>query len=217
MFPSVRNEVDRRLLACHQQLGLIARLEAEQSAIAPVCKGMYFVQLYALYEYSVKSTVTSAIGSLAATGSAWNRIRHAGLSLILDPMWEAAAKSGKAQKWDARISVAERIRSLQQTATLNDVPFPADGSHYSVRQLHTIWKVFGLDEPVLSEPRFQGRVVELVENRNYVAHGAKPPEEVGKGFSQHDLVQRTDDIAALCDDLLNRMSSHCQNGGLLVA
>lgn len=216
MFDILRGEIDRRLLVCRQQLALIARLESEHNDLAAVAKGMYFVQLYAVYEYSLKASVRALVSSLIASNPVFENIRHEVLSLVLDSMWDSAGKAGKESKWEARIALSETIRSTRMLTLTSDIPFPADGSHYRVRQLHTVWKVFGLDEPIVPVPKHMGRVEELVDNRNYVAHGEKPPEEVGRRFSQPDLVQRTDDVAAIVEHFVRAMEQHGQTNGLLL-
>lgn len=215
MFELLRNEVDDRLLVCRQQLALIARLEAEFSGVSSACKGMYFVQLYALYEYTLKAAVRALISGLLATTPEMRSVRPEVLALVLDPMWKSVSSSGKETMWDARISVAGAIVSDDRLGVDAAVPFPADGSHYRVRQLHTVWKILGLPEPIVAEPRYMGRIEELVENRNFIAHGEKTPEEVGGRFSHPDLVQRTDDIAAVVSHVVQVMQDHALNNRLL--
>jgi hypothetical protein len=144
------------------------------------------------------------------------QIRREVLCLLLDPQWAAAAAAGPARMWDCRIDLLKQIHSKEAAGSIDDSLFPADGSHYRVRQLHTIWKVLGLRTPVVPEPRFLGRIEEIVENRNAISHGRRTPEDVGRNYSRLDIEQRFTDLRSICEHVVGTLETHYNAGGLLV-
>jgi hypothetical protein len=116
--------------------------------------------------------------------------------------------------WEQRIGLLAERESGVPLNTLDDAVFPSDGSHFRVRQLQTIWAVFGLATPVVPEPRLLGRIEELVENRNAVAHGRRTPEEVGGRYSVSDVATRVDDVEAIVTYLVTQLESHYVGGGV---
>ena len=53
-------------------------------------------------------------------------------------------------------------------------------------------------EPIVPEQRHLGRIMELVENRNAIAHGRRTPEDVGRSYSKQDIEDRISDIFDIC-------------------
>jgi hypothetical protein len=98
--------------------------------------------------------------------------------------------------------------------SLVDTAFPSDGSHFRARQIQTIWDIFGLTGPIVPDNKFIGRIDELVENRNAIAHGRRTSEDVGSGYSFDDMGKRVDDIEKISIHLLTEMENHYNNGGI---
>ena len=63
---------------------------------------------------------------------------------------------------------------------------PTDGKNLRYRQLQSIAKTFGIHDDILPRPEIGGDIQEMVNNRNYIAHGNKTPKEVGREVSVSD-------------------------------
>lgn len=215
MFAAVLSEIGSRMLSSERLLANVATVEETAQESAAIMKGLCFIQMYGIYEYTVRSSVQAALSSLKNGVLRINQIRREVLCLVLDPRWDAAAQAGPARMWECRMDLMNQAHSDELAASFNETLFPLDGSHYRARQLHTIWKVLGLVAPVVPEQRFLGRIEEMVENRNAIAHGRRTPEDVGRSYSRLDIEERFADLKRICDHILVTLEAHCNAGGLL--
>lgn len=179
-------------------------------------RGLAFVSLYATYEYTVRSSTQTTLASLRKDPLAIGQLRKELLALVLSPLWDSASSSGPPKIWDARISILNHADKKVSVSSIQDTHFPVDGSHFRPRQLHTLWKVFGISDPIVPELRFLGRIEELVENRNAISHGRRTAADVGRSYSKSDIETRIDDVEAICNYLVETMKTHYESG-LLVA
>ena len=136
------------------------------------------------------------------------------LTLVLDGAFTSVAASGRGKSWEKRLDLVANFESTAPLVSLDNTTFPTDGSHYRVKQLQTIWGVFGLDVPVLPEPRLIGRIEELVENRNAIAHGRRTPEEVGGRYSASEMDKTITDIEGVGTYVVTAMEAHYKRGGV---
>ena len=73
------------------------------------------------------------------------------------------------------------------------------------------------DYPLFPRPEIQGYLEELVQNRNYIAHGDKLPQEIGMGLSVLDLEKRLQSIDELCTYIIDNYEFYIQSKGYLKA
>lgn len=172
------------------------------------CKGLVFVQLYGVYEFAVRASVQAALSAIKEGRLSPSQLPHEILCLVLDPLWVAAAKAGRSRMWEKRQDLIAKVVSGDSLSDLQDTLFPSDGSHYRVKQLHTIWKIFAIPGPVVPDPRFQGRIHELVENRNAIAHGRITAEEVGRRYTRRDLDLRADDTEVIATYVVETLNDY---------
>ena len=218
MFATVSAMIADRRLSSQRTVALIKSLEqTSQVALATTCKGLAFVQLYATYEYAVRSAVQATLVALRAAGVEIRTLRRDLLALVLDSQWESVSRSGRKRVWDSRMALIASIDSGEPTSTLRDDLFPSDGSHYRIQQLYTVWDVFSVSGPVVSEPRLIGKIDELVENRNAISHGRLTPEEVGGRYSWQEIASWVDDTDAIAGHVVGSLESTVRSGGLFVA
>ena len=214
MFDATRREIGERTLVSRRLLALIQSLEHSRTLETAAHKGLIFVQLYGVYEYAVRSAVQAMLSAIRTDGLCARDLHYQVLTLVLDPGFISAASSGRRACWGKRSALLQGSDSTAPLVSLADTAFPADGSHYRVRQLHTIWEVFGLSVPVLPEPRLAGRIEELVENRNAIAHGRRTPEEVGGRYSTSEIDKSITDIESVATYVVTAMETHYHGGGV---
>jgi hypothetical protein len=216
MFANVLSEIGTRLLSSERILFSMDVVEKEMPESVTIFKGFCFVQMYAIYEYTVRSSVQATLSSLKSASVTMDKIRREVLCLVLDPSWGAAAQAGPSRVWGCRIDLLKEAQSNQPASNINDTLFPVDGSHYRVRQLYTIWRVLGINKPVVPQPRLLGRIDEMVENRNAIVHGRRTAEDVGRRYSRSDIKDRFDDLKLICQHVLGTLEGHYNSGGLLI-
>lgn len=214
MFNLAKSEVGSRFMVARQFLSLASAIEDSRPAEAASCKGLLFVQIYGVYEYAIRSSVQATLAAVRKDSIPTRRIRRELLTLILNPLWKAAAESGRRRLWEQRIGLMAGVDSNGPLITLDDTLFPSDGTHYRSSQLYTIWRVFGINKPIVPENRHLGRIEELVENRNAIAHGRKTAEEVGRRYSTAELKKRIDDVFTLTNYIISTMETHYLTGAL---
>jgi len=217
MFTLVSSEIATRMLSSRKLLSFAKSLEEVDVGSAAVCKGLLFVQIYSTYEYAVRSAVQATLLAIKADDIPINQLRKEVLCLALEPHWKSAADAGRSKVWERRLNLMDQVGSRDSTYTLSDAVFPNDGSHYRVRQLHTIWKIFAVSDPVVPDPRLLGRIEELVENRNAIAHGGRTADEVGRRYSRQDIEIRLADAETICNYVVDTLRAHHESGALVAS
>jgi hypothetical protein len=173
-----------------------------------VVKGLTFVQLYAVYEYAVVNAVQRGLVTMSGHGLSFNALRKGLQVLALEGELKSVVDSARRRSWENRCNLFERAFSVD-AATFQDSIFPDDGTHFRHAQLRTLWSVFEIAGPEVPDPRFIGRINELVEHRNAIAHGRETAENIGRRFSDGDIAQRVDDTQELCLHIVNSFEDHC--------
>jgi hypothetical protein len=214
VFNITITEINARILVAKQFLGLVRTFEGSKPPEAATCKGLMFVQLYGIYEYSVNSAVQATLSSIRGDGLCPLELHQRALTLVLHSRFISASTAGPRRMWEQRSDLVASIDSTSPLQSLDDTVFPKDGSHYRVRQLQTIWAVFGLAVPVVPEPRLLGRIEELVENRNAIAHGRRTAEEVGGRYSTLEIEKTVDDVGQISSYVVTEMETHYKAGGV---
>lgn len=214
MFDITRTEIRARILAIKQLLALLRTFDQQKSLEAAACKGLTFVSLYGVYEYAIHSAVQAVLAAVRSDQLCPRDLHHRSLTLILNPGFSSASSAGRARMWRQRLDLVASLESTNSMHSLDDTLFPSDGSHYRVAQIETIWAVFGITVPVVPEPRLRGRIEELVENRNAIAHGRLTAEEVGRRYSTSEIEKRIEDIEKITVYVVTEMETHYNGGGV---
>lgn len=175
-------------------------------------KGLIFVQLYAAYEYAVRESVLASFAVVDGHALPLNAIRRGVLTLALDAEFMSLASLGRRTSWDRRLQLLEKAAS-PEAAKLQGIEFPDDGSHYRPGQLETIWKLMGIPAPIVPQLKHLGRIVELVDNRNAIAHGRFTADEIGSRYSGDDIQQRIEDVQEICIHVVQAIEDHCCDAG----
>lgn len=194
IFDIVTREVSSRRFVTERFVSALGDRDPARRMENATCKGLAFVQLYGIYEYSITTSVQAALSSIKNKGLCVENVSIELLSLVLDPLWISASQVGRNKLWDKRIELLKQIDPKTPLNNIQDSLFPSDGSHFRASQLYTIWKLFALPDPIVPELRLLGRISELVENRNAIAHGRRTAEDVGKRYSKKDIEDRIIDV-----------------------
>ena len=91
-------------------------------------------------------------------------------------------------KWEKRWKLSDKMINNPKVVISHDM-MPTDGKNIRYKQLKSIANSFGMKENVLPRNEIGGYIQEMVDNRNYIAHGNKTPKEVGRNFTILDLIR----------------------------
>jgi MAE_28990/MAE_18760-like HEPN len=213
MWASLLLEIEERCLAARTYLAAVAGPPGDPPAIPTpphevTAKGLLFVQLYAVYEYTVTSMVRAAVTQLKTQGISPKDARIELLSLLLNGELQSLSEPLNTAKWRSRLDFLRKINS-SDPCTTPDTVFPNEGSHYRKEQIEMIWEIFGVTASVVPNGRATGLILELVDNRNMVAHGGRTPEEVGRAVSKASAFEKIALTKKLCDYLTTTLQYHC--------
>ncbi|MCM3289677.1 MAE_28990/MAE_18760 family HEPN-like nuclease [Paenibacillus sp. MER 180] len=224
MFEHVKRESAARFVELRDYLNYItpAKIEvnqvdaATQRGQAPVEpshkiveRGLFFVHLYGVVEYTVRNTVSTAISTINNEQCKYSDLKPVFLSLALDGEFESLSQVKASKKWEKRWEILSKGFS-NEVAVLNNDIIPTDGANIKFKQLESIWKSFCIDDPILPRVGTGGLLNELVTNRNKIAHGVETPETVGRRFTYDELTLRFDAISELCSYIINTFESYIE-------
>jgi hypothetical protein len=173
---------------------------------ARAAKGLFFVQTYGVYEFTVTSAVRTLAAHLNNRSHPIRDIRPELLSMVLDAEFASVVDGSLKKTWANRMALFRRA-SCSDPSALHEGLFPKDGSQYRFTQLQLVWELFGIPSPVLPHPRFSRYIDEMVENRNRIAHGNESAELVGRRYTIADLDVRANDVEHLCTHITSAFSS----------
>lgn len=177
-------------------------------------KGLFFVHLYGVYEYTIKSTIVRTIESINSSNVNINDCKIILSSLILNDYYNSISNAGDGKKWEKRWDMLNTI-SNNIKASINVDLMPTDGKNFRHRQLNSIWTSFGITDDIYPRNEIGGRIDEIVELRNLIAHGNETPFEIGKRFTVPDLTKRYDDISEYCTYFISVFESYITRKGYL--
>jgi hypothetical protein len=179
-----------------------------------IAKGLFFVHLYGSYEYTVVSAVQKTLSIISGMRYSVADYKPAMLSIVLDSKCKSVASVGPQKLWEKRWELFNQI-SPGNIVDIDDTILPTDGSNLKYRQLESIWTTLCVSDPILPRPILRGRLEELVENRNAIAHGRDSASTVGGRYSVGDLDRRFDDINEFCIYIIQCLENYITNKDFL--
>jgi len=207
MFGPLRSEIDARFAEL-QSFFAATRFRRELEAPS---KGLAFVQLYAVYEFTVNGVVQAAIDSINAHGHRMNDLRPSLMALYCDPELESLRNIRVRNVWPARMRIFERAFSHDVIALPTNTGPPTDGTHYRHTQLITIFNVFGITRLPARRRRHLYRIDEVVNNRNQIAHGEETAAAIGRRYTRAEVTHIISQIKSVCLLLVSVFDGFCAN------
>lgn len=217
MFSDIRADSSSRLVEVRQYLDFIK--DNTPALLNPVptpivtSRGLFFVHLYGVYERTVREGVFRAIRIMNKNNHRVLDYKPLLLSIVLHSQCDAMAFSSK-RNWEKRWNLFETLEA-NPTVTISEELLPTDGHNLRFRQLEMIWKAFAIADPIVPNPAIGGRIKELVDNRNAIAHGNATALEIGARVTIADLYDKYNDISGYCSYFLNTIESHVLNKAYL--
>lgn len=172
--------------------------------------GMAYVPMYAAYEYSLNRAFAAAVQHVDSLAIPLCDLQPELLAIALDPLLKAVRTTGENNVWLKRLELFQKATCLE-TAVLDKVAMPHDGSHYKRTQLELFWAVFRLPGAIVPDPRLFDLPDELCDRRNAVAHGRRTAEDVGREKSPREILDRFAQTNQLCLHVLQSVASRCSD------
>lgn len=177
-------------------------------------KGLFFVYVYGVFERTITKTIGRTISGLNSAGVKISECKIDLLALVLSPEYDALYGAGDNTKWPKRWNVSKKLIEDNQLFIVEEL-FPTDGKNIRKKQLESLNKSFGNEQPIFPRPEMQGYLEEVVQYRNYIAHGDMLPQDIGKRFTIAELEKRRENIDELCTYLIDSYERYVINGEYL--
>lgn len=214
MFDDIKQESTDKFLKIKLFLDEAERMEPAPPTIPSdfynSLKGFFFVYVYGVFESCVVHTITKTIDCLNTSGVSISQCKHELLTLILSPEYNSLANVGEGKKWPKRWKISKKL-SENQIIHIEETLFPTDGRNVQKKQLESLANSFGNTHPIFLRPETQGYLEEIVRFRNFIAHGDKLPQEVGRNYTIQDLKTRLTAIDELSTYLIDTYESYILN------
>jgi hypothetical protein len=206
MLEAVSSEATARLIDVRLYLSLLRSIArtTRSPSVKPsfsAAKGLFFVYLYGVYEYVLTAALREVLRSINSEGIRVLDCQPVLLSMALDAECESLSFSGRNTAWERRRILFQRVRSAEPVV-INESLIPTDGRNLQVLQLQSIWDTLAIKDPVLPDMRLRGRLEEVVQKRNAIAHGREAPSYVGGRFTLQELQARYRSMDRICSHLI---------------
>ncbi|MBL0736836.1 hypothetical protein JI750_08090 [Flavobacterium sp. GN10] len=218
MFNDLKTESASKLVEVREFLDLTSNLIPPAPTPTPnsllTAKGLFYVHVYGVFEFTITSCVKKTISAINIESTNVNNIKPLLLSLALNPEFDSLS-STKNRNWTQRWNLFEKIRDNVIAQISTDL-MPTDGKNIRFAQLESIWKTFCISAPILNAPSIGGRLKDIVDNRNAIAHGNNTPAEIGSRVSISDLYNRYNEMSSYCSYIIQVFEDYVNNKDFMI-
>jgi hypothetical protein len=216
LLGTVKSESAIRLHEVAAILRLVDHLDRRADPLtstleATSAKGLFFVHLYAAYEFTVLQGLKEVYRRINSAHIEFKACRPSLLAAALDKEIRSLVNTGSANAWKARRTLFEKVGSAHVVEIEENVD-PCAGRNLARDQLESIWDTLRIREPLFPDQTLIGLVSELVQNRVDVAHGNRSASDVGRRYTPGDLCKRHKAIEGLCTHILSTFEDYLDQG-----
>lgn len=212
-FTTIRSNVNTRISNSRSFFESIKKQETSLDPIlkqnARMSKGLFFVELYGIWEYTVHTTLQIVNHNLTIASIDHQDIKEEVLSIKMNSNFDSLKNSSK-RKWEKRADVLKLTNDTQPFKLINYIDITS-GKNIKLSQLETIWKCYSISTPIIPHIRFRGRLEELVDNRNEIAHGRSSAYVVGRRYTLTEIEQRLNDLDTMCFHYISKLEDYIKN------
>lgn len=205
MFRELKMEVEDRFVAARQFFDATGKLEGRHATAA---KGLIFVQVYAVYEFTVTRAISASINTIKGHNHKMKDLTPSLLALFLDPELRSLGDVARKLEWDRRLRLFEKALSAEPLSLSSETNPPDDRSHYRYSQLELIFRVFGIARMPVRRRRHGQRIDEVVGHRNSIAHGDETPEDVGRRYTRSEIRKAIRQMRSVCTTLIDVLAGY---------
>jgi hypothetical protein len=170
-------------------------------------KGLYFVELYGVFEYAVTTTVSQVVKALNDTAIPVEACQPVLLGLGLDAECKSMTAAGPKTHWEKRCSLFARTR-VPDPLQIDDNVLPIGIGTIKFRHLQRIWSTFNLRDPVLPNMSLRGGLEDVTDKRMAISHGRESASDVGRRYSFDELAKRHTAIDLVCGHIVQSFETY---------
>jgi hypothetical protein len=204
MFQNLKREINERFDTTEEHFRLSPKKPAN---IAQTVKGLMFIEIYAIWEFTLRETVLRSNETIASHRHKLSELRPSLLALFLDAQINSLRDCSEKKNWVERLRFFNLCLSDDLITTVDVIPH--DGSHYRHTQVEMIFRVLGISKAFVMRKRHLYMIDEIVNNRNSVAHGQETPLEIGRQFTREDMVKRLKLMRSICLRIVSIVQEYC--------
>lgn len=198
VFEDIKEEVTRKFC----ELKLWISNISETDMYSTITRGLFFVYIYGIYEEIVRRVISKTIDELNSAQVTIEQCIFELYPLIFSEEYDSLYNVGNEHKWEKRWNISKKFTQNNYIYIPHEL-MPTDGKNIRYKQLNSIANSFGMNESILPRNEMGGYIQEMVNNRNYIAHGNKLPKEVGREYTNDDLLLRCNYISEVCMHIVN--------------
>ena len=210
------NQRSASLLRFHELRSLLTFIRANESpdpmttpddrSVATV-RGLFVVNLYGAYEYSVNLAVERLLDLISSKSVAALHLEVCVHSVACDAEFDSLRSVGELKQWQRRLTLVRRQASPDPVVIPGSV-FYQFLQNIRVASLEQVFDCLGVSASPVPDPRFRGYLDEVVEKRNQVAHGRESPYDAASGMRSPELERRLEAISKTCDHVFDSFEAH---------
>ncbi|MDH2997212.1 hypothetical protein A1D22_05940 [Pasteurellaceae bacterium LFhippo2] len=222
MFSYIHSELSSKQLEIQSVFAQIQALESEQrqhngqyfakEELLNSLKGLLFVLLYGCIEYSVTESIKVTENIISLQNLSLSQVKPTLMTRFLHKEFDSLHNVGRKQKWQKRLDFMQKLidDNVIVGNCCDDLELPTDGKNIRSQQLKAIFDTFSINTPLLT-PQWGGRLKDIVDNRNAIAHGNKTASAVGKPIFITDLQNRISEVNQFCTEFITIFANYIQN------
>lgn len=209
MFKDIKREITRKFLELKLWVTNIPP-GTPGNDFEAISFGLFFVYIYGIYEESIRRITSETIEGLNNSNVTIDKCIYELYTVIFSAEYDSLYNVGNEHKWEKRWEISRKMLDNSIISIPNDI-FPMDGKNIRYRQLESIANSFGMKKDILPRAEIGGYIQEMVNNRNYIAHGNKSPREVGRNYTRDELLQRCTFISEVCTYIVDVYEQYISN------
>lgn len=213
MYSSIKVNSAQRITEVRENLDFFAPLIPPAPTSTPrhlnTSKGLIFVQLYGIIEFTINTTIAKTIDLINIDLVNVQDLKPFVLGMALNQNLDSLNQANR-KKWDKRIELFQKYVDNAAVNIATDI-MPTNGDNYNLPQLTSIWQNFNITEPIFNDITFRGRLQEIVSNRINIAHGNNSAAEVGSRVTPADLYDRINDVSNFCSYFISVFEDYSSN------
>ena len=213
MYSAIKTNSAQRITEVRESLDFFAPLIPPAPTATPrhlnTSKGLIFVQLYGVIEFTIYTTVAKTIDLINSDLVNLQDLKPFVWGMALNSNLDTLSQANR-KKWDKRIELFQKYVDNGAAYIATDI-MPTNGENYNFPQLTSIWKNFSISEPIFNDNTFRGRLQEIVSNRINIAHGNYSAAEVGSRVTPADLYVRIVEVSNFCSYFISVFEDYSSN------
>ena len=213
MYSTIKTDSAQRITEIRENLDFFTPLIPLPPTATPrhlnTSKGLIFVQLYGVIEFTIGSTIAKTIDLINNDLVNIQDLKTLLWGLALDSKLDSLNQANR-KKWDKRIELFQSIVD-NSPALINNITMPTNGQNFNLPQLKSLWNNFNISEPIFNDIGFRGRLQEIVSNRINIAHGNNSASEVGSRVTPNDLYDRLNEVSNFCSYFISVFEDYTIN------